>query len=133
MWIEYFSMAITIAMGVACSIVVIILLQLDKQRKQRPLKNAAYGYSVRAFDSRGWPNELLPRRMRSQNLEPEALAHSQPLLFRQLLGRCKLCESRIRCERDLDRNRTNKMWPVYCPNGPTFNMISALQSSCLSI
>ena len=135
MWIENFPVAVTIAAATGCSIAligIIALLQLNNSRAgHRKLCTLRTAGRIRSFDSRGSQNELLPRALRVRHLDPEAFARSQPLLFRQLLARCRLCNSKTRCERDLDCGST--AWPLYCPNGPTLNMIGALQGSCLSI
>jgi len=79
--------------------------------------------------------DLLHRRLAILHLDVDALARSEPLLFRDLQKLCALCESRGRCVRDLAReaNREptdveSRDWRDYCPNTATLNMLSAVQS-----
>jgi Family of unknown function (DUF6455) len=73
---------------------------------------------------------LLLRRMKTLFLDPDDLARSDPLLFRQLETRCRQCESQARCASDLAHNSTDQMsrhWRYYCPNGAMLNMLSTLR------
>lgn len=138
MWIGSLSIVvITVASAIACIVGLILFLQRIEQVRLHPNKRAHKSMGnhsgVRTPDARRWQDELLLHQMRSRQLDPELVMLSQPVMFRQLLARCRLCESRTRCECDLNRAFTSKSWPAYCPNGPTLNMINALRGSVLSV
>jgi hypothetical protein len=75
---------------------------------------------------------LLRRRMKNLLLDPDDLARSEPLLFRELETRCRQCEgeSQAWCTSDLAHDSTYQMsrdWQDYCPNGAMLNMLSTLR------
>jgi hypothetical protein len=64
-------------------------------------------------------------------LNPDEVAHIEPLTVRELQRRCVRCEKRGQCALDLadkfaDRGWQN--WRDYCPNAATLTMLSAFQS-----
>ncbi len=74
---------------------------------------------------------LLFRHMAALHIDRNALAEDDPLLFRELQGRCTLCRSRGRCVRDLADEFADPAWQNwrdYCPNATALSMLSALQS-----
>lgn len=76
------------------------------------------------------PISLLERRMEALSLNPEEVAHLEPLTIRQLQHRCVQCETREQCALDLadeliDPGRQS--WRDYCPNAATLAMLSTLQ------
>ena len=74
---------------------------------------------------------LLQRRMDELRIDRDQLASDDPLLFRELQGRCALCRSKQRCIQELavDQNKIGREdWEKYCPNARTLNIIGALQN-----
>ena len=55
------------------------------------------------------------------HIDGQALAFEDPLLFRELQGRCTLCTSKPRCMRDLASDPGASM--NYCPNTGTLNLL----------
>jgi hypothetical protein len=77
------------------------------------------------------PVDLLERRMEALCLEPNEVAHMEPLTFRQLQQRCLKCENRGQCALDLADKLADPAWQYwrdYCANAATLTMLSALQS-----
>ncbi len=67
---------------------------------------------LRSLSARG-PHaaDLIPRRISSLGLEPDALDTS---MLRDMQRLCTFCQSKGRCIRDLDQHPP--AWPSYCPN-----------------
>jgi hypothetical protein len=69
-------------------------------------------------------------------IDRDQLASDDPLLFRELQGRCSLCRSKEQCVqelgvRDFAVDQTNigrESWEVYCPNARTLSILGALQN-----
>jgi Family of unknown function (DUF6455) len=115
MWLTLFAIVAAVGFTVAAVI-------LQPSRRSLPLRR----------DNRWAGGSDLPlhRRMKSLDLDPDEVSSSEPLLFRQLEARCRDCESKERCARDLADNSADQMrldWRDYCPNGPMLNMLSTLQ------
>jgi hypothetical protein len=73
---------------------------------------------------------LLPRRMKLLGIDPEALARSEPLLFRSLALRCRQCASPQQCTRELERASPDSIeegWKDYCMNVALLRMLSAIE------
>jgi hypothetical protein len=66
---------------------------------------------------------LLPRRMRALGVDEAALAHDEPGTLHDMQRLCSLCNSRRRCERDLDSDPGSAGWQTYCPNAGTFRAL----------
>jgi hypothetical protein len=73
--------------------------------------------------------ELLPRRMATLGLDPEALALAAPEATRDLQRVCSTCESYGRCRIDLDRDPDDILWQWYCPNAGTLRELQAAPSA----
>lgn len=74
---------------------------------------------------------LLFRCMDLLQIDREALAKEDPLLFRELQGVCALCCRKAECIADLSRRLDDtgiENWSAYCPNAATLTMIGALQN-----
>jgi hypothetical protein len=74
---------------------------------------------------------LLFRCMDMLQIDRDALAKDEPLLFRELQGRCGLCRDRERCERELAHGLDDSgwdKWRAYCPNSATLTTIGAVQN-----
>jgi hypothetical protein len=77
------------------------------------------------------PIDLLERRMEALCLEPNEVAHIEPLMFREFQQRCVKCEKRGQCALDLADKFADPAWQYwrdYCPNAATLSMLSTLQS-----
>jgi hypothetical protein len=77
------------------------------------------------------PISLLERRMEALSLNPDEVAHIEPLTVRELQHRCVRCERRGQCALDLADNFADpgwQYWRDYCPNATTLSMLSTLQS-----
>jgi hypothetical protein len=77
------------------------------------------------------PISLLERRMEALALNPDEVAHIEPLAVRELQHRCVKCEKREQCALDLADKFADPGWPSwrdYCPNAATLTMLSTFQS-----
>jgi hypothetical protein len=77
------------------------------------------------------PISLLERRMRALSLNPDEVAHTEPLTIRELRHRCIKCAERERCALDLADKFADpgwQHWRDYCPNAATLTMLSTFQS-----
>ena len=77
------------------------------------------------------PISLLERRMEALSLNPDKVAHIEPLMVRELRHRCVKCEKRGQCALDLADEFADpgwKSWRDYCPNAATLSMLSTFQS-----
>lgn len=74
-----------------------------------------------------WPNsaDLLSRRMRQIQLDPERIVRAEPEVVRDLERVCTLCASKRRCGRDFARERSPSSWQAYCPNTMTLRALVA--------
>jgi Family of unknown function (DUF6455) len=78
------------------------------------------------------PISLLERRMEALSLNPNEVAHIEPLTAQELRQRCIKCEKREKCAFDLADERIDpggQSWRDYCPNAATLAMLSALQAA----
>jgi hypothetical protein len=67
-------------------------------------------------------SSLLFRCMDMLAIDRHALAQEDPLLFRELRGRCAACRSRASCNQELARELDDAgwdAWRAYCPNSST--------------
>ena len=77
------------------------------------------------------PISLLERRMEALSLNPDEVAHIEPLTVRELQQRCVRCEKRGQCALDLADKFADpgwQYWRDYCPNAATLSMLSTFQS-----
>ena len=77
------------------------------------------------------PISLLERRMEALSLNPDKVAHIEPLMVRELRHRCVKCEKRGPCALDLADEFADpgwQSWRDYCPNAATLTMLSTVQS-----
>jgi hypothetical protein len=78
---------------------------------------------------------LLLRRMAVLSIDPDELDSADPLLFRELQGRCALCRSKGRCARDLGHDAADlawQGWKEYCPNGATLGKLAQCRAASFS-
>jgi hypothetical protein len=74
---------------------------------------------------------LLLRCMDMLQIDRNELAKDDPLLFRELQGRCALCRDRETCERELAHEFDDADWDewrAYCPSSATLTTIGAVQN-----
>jgi hypothetical protein len=70
---------------------------------------------------------LLLRRMAVLDVAPDQVNSADPLLFRELQGRCSLCQSRAICACDLAQDAADAQsrdWQDYCPNAAMLGFLS---------
>ncbi len=70
---------------------------------------------------------LLLGRMAVLELSPYQVNGADPLLFRELQGRCSLCASKGPCALDLAREAADGRpcnWRAYCPNAASLALLS---------
>ncbi len=64
-------------------------------------------------------------------VDQHELATNDPLLFRELQGRCSLCSHKEECVQDLGHEFDNdrlERWRAYCPNSTMLTTIGAIQN-----
>jgi len=74
---------------------------------------------------------LLFRSMDMLAIDRSELAQDDPLLFRELQGRCAACRSRATCAREQALGLDDTGWAAwrgYCPNSSTLLAIGAVQN-----
>jgi hypothetical protein len=74
---------------------------------------------------------LLFRHMAALQVDRSALAEDDPLLFRELQGRCTLCRNKERCIEDLAIGFGDAAWARwrdYCVNAATLTTLGAAQN-----
>jgi len=69
---------------------------------------------------------LLHRRMVAGGLAVQAIARSEPGIFRDLQMRCAACEYADLCEKDLRDSSVAPGWKDCCPNVVLLNALSEL-------
>jgi hypothetical protein len=70
---------------------------------------------------------LLLRRMAVLDVVPDQVNSADPLLFRELQGRCSLCPSRATCACDLAQDAADaqsRNWREYCPDAAMLGFLS---------
>ena len=78
------------------------------------------------------PITLLERRMGAISLNPDEVAHLEPLVVRELRHCCVKCTTREQCALDLADKFADpgwQSWREYCPNAATLARLSTFQSS----
>jgi hypothetical protein len=81
------------------------------------------------------PISLLERRMEALSLNPDEVAHIEPLTVRELQHRCVKCTKRGQCALDLADEFADpgwQSWRDYCPNAATLMMLRTLRS-CVKV
>lgn len=77
------------------------------------------------------PISLLERRMEALSLDPDEVAHIEPLTIGELRQRCVKCAKLGQCALDLADEFADpgfQSWRDYCPNAATLTMLSTFQS-----
>ena len=59
---------------------------------------------------------LLLRRLAALGLETSEVRRQWPAVLRDLQRLCSVCESKGRCQWDIDRDPDDPRWREYCPN-----------------
>ena len=70
--------------------------------------------------------DQLLRRMEALDLNPAAVAGTEPPTFQDLQRVCSLCDSHKRCAQDLASNPAGSVWEDYCPNAATLKVLKAM-------
>ncbi len=76
-----------------------------------------------AREANGTP-ELLARRLRALNLDPEEIRALSPLLLADLKRTCANCTEKQRCADDMAENPNPPGWESYCPNAGTLRTLT---------
>ena len=72
-----------------------------------------------------WPDraDLLSRRIAGVGLLADQIEGAEPQVMRDLQRVCTQCDDSSRCERDLNRDESNRSWREYCPNVATLGAL----------
>jgi hypothetical protein len=70
--------------------------------------------------------DLLLKRMKELDLDPNEVAQVEPQVFRDLQRVCTLCGAHKRCAAALEQDPDNPAWKGYCPNVQTLTSLDAL-------
>lgn len=72
-----------------------------------------------------WPDrsDLLSRRISAIGLQTDQIQGAEPQVMRDLQRVCTQCDGRSRCERDLNRDESDRAWRDYCPNVSTLDAL----------
>ena len=69
--------------------------------------------------------DLLPRRLKSQGLNPRDIDDRRPALMRDMQRVCTFCKRHGTCARELARPlEQSDRWKTYCPNAATIEALS---------
>jgi hypothetical protein len=79
---------------------------------------------LRALDRLADQPLLLPRLLKALHIDPEAVARSEPMVYRDLQRVCAMCDSKKRCARDLAAETAAIKFEDYCPNTLTLKTLS---------
>jgi hypothetical protein len=72
---------------------------------------------ARRFQLRNWiVGNFMPRLMRQFGLDPATVEQAEPQLYRQMQGKCAMCENTDRCAADLEAGAETREFQDYCPN-----------------
>jgi hypothetical protein len=77
------------------------------------------------------PISLLERRMEALSLNPDEVAHMEPLTVRELRNRCVKCQKLEQCALDLADEIADpalELWRNYCPNAAALTLLRTSQS-----
>jgi hypothetical protein len=69
-------------------------------------------------------DQLLQRRLKLLNLDPEDIRALSPLLLRDLERTCGLCGEKARCSADMADGSDPVGWESYCPNSGTLRTLT---------
>jgi len=65
----------------------------------------------------------LPKLLDLLGIDEEDLAHTQPLVLRDMERVCALCAHKSQCHRDLADGTLSEHYEGYCPNAPTIEVL----------
>lgn len=69
--------------------------------------------------------DLLPRRLKSQGLNPRDIDDKRPALMRDMQRVCTFCKRHGTCAREMARPlEQSERWKTYCPNAATIEALS---------
>lgn len=149
MWILLFTSVFAVA--ICLSVLAIIMSPIGQdssvdrrygprefaQDAPKPIRRAYFDLQRKNISLRTSEDvRLLLRRMTLLDLAPDRVNDADPLLFRELQGRCSLCPSKVACARDLAQEVAgghSDKWREYCPNAATLaSLRGRLQGDLLS-
>jgi hypothetical protein len=93
---------------------------------ERMVLDAGVTYGDLLALARQGPNSasLLYQRLERAGIDVRAIETG---VLRDLQRCCTLCESKGRCQHDLDEHPKQASWPSYCPNRPTIEALGNLK------
>jgi hypothetical protein len=65
----------------------------------------------------------LPYLLRALGIDKARLAHTEPLVLRDLERVCALCHHKRQCDHDLIAGTSAERYQGYCPNAPTIEFL----------
>jgi hypothetical protein len=68
-------------------------------------------------------SDELPRLLKSRGIDEATVSRAQPLLQRDMIRVCALCQQKARCDHDLDAGTAARHYEEYCPNAPTIDAL----------
>jgi benzoate-CoA ligase len=72
---------------------------------------------ARRFQLRNWIiGNFMPRLMRRLGIDPAEIEQAEPQRFREMQGKCAMCESHDRCAADIEAGERAPTFRDYCPN-----------------
>ena len=66
---------------------------------------------------------LLFRRMAALKIDRATIEKELPTVMQDLERLCSLCSDRARCIGDLERDKADPAWSLYCPNSATLGAL----------
>jgi len=100
------------------------------------MPSQTHGHSATGYEGSQSPrycydSSLLFRCMEMLRVDRDDFAQADPLLFRELQGRCALCRVKETCVQDLASRFDDDLWDkwqAYCPNSATLRTVGAMQN-----
>jgi hypothetical protein len=101
------------------------LLYCDPSEVERMARELGLCPSELAALARTGPDAaaLSERRLLAMGIYPSAVRTSEPLVMQDLQRCCSICDSKRRCQRDLDERSKSSDWLKYCPNAATLTAL----------
>jgi hypothetical protein len=65
----------------------------------------------------------LPQMLKALGIDEEALAHTQPMVLRDMERVCALCDHKTQCDHDLVAGTAAEHYEDYCLNAPTIGQL----------
>jgi uncharacterized protein YjiS (DUF1127 family) len=69
-------------------------------------------------------SDELPRLLKTLSIDEATLARTQPVLQRDMMRVCAVCQQKALCNFDFDAGTLAQRYEEYCPNAPTIDELS---------